>query len=361
MCQLHAPLDAARSDAFAGRMVAALNEAAMVAMTSIGHRTGLLDALAGVRDATSAELAAATGLDERYVREWLAAMATAAVLELDAPSGRYRLPPEHAAWLTRACAPDNIAVTTQYLPLMGAVEDDVVRCFREGGGVPYERFGRFHEVMAEDSDQTVVGALEEVILPLAPGLVARLEAGIDVLDLGCGRGRALVRLAARFPRSAFTGYDLSPDAVGFGAARAADLGLGNLRFAVRDLIDYDATAEPEAFDLVTTFDAVHDQPRPGALLAGIRRTLRPDGLYLMQDIRAATAVHENADHPLGTMLYAVSLMHCMTVSLAQGGEGLGTMWGEQKARELLAAAGFGSVEVHHLEHDPTNAYYVARP
>jgi SAM-dependent methyltransferase len=342
-------------------MLAALNESAMIVMTSVGHRTGLFDALAGVPDATSGELATATTLDERYVREWLAALATAGVLELDPATARYRLPPEHAAWLTRAASPDNIAVTAQFVPLLGAVEDDVVHCFREGGGVPYERFGRFHEVMAEDSDQTVVGALEEHILPLAPGLVQRLENGIEVLDLGCGRGRALGRLAARFPRSSFTGYDLSPDAIGFAAARATELGLANVRYAVRDLIDYDVTAEPEAFDLVVTFDAVHDQPRPGALLAGIRRTVRPDGLYLMQDIKAATAVHENADHPLGTMLYAVSVMHCMTVSLAQGGEGLGTMWGEARARELLAAAGFGSVEVHHLEHDISNAYYLCRP
>lgn len=361
MCQLHATLDPARSDAFAERLITAINEAAVVALTSLGHRTGLLDALAGVEDATSAELADATALDERYVREWLAGMATGRVLELDPATDRYRLPPEHAAWLTRAAAPNNLAAVTQYLPLLGTVEDDVVRSFREGGGVPYERFGRFHEVMAEESGQTVLSALFEHILPLVDGSEARLDAGARVLDLGCGRGGALLAMAERFPRSSFTGLDLSADALAHATAEAARRGLANVRFEQRDLRSFDVEAEPAAFDLVTTFDAVHDQPAPRALLAGIRRTLAPGGAYLMQDIRASSRVHENADHPLGPLLYAMSTMHCMTVSLAQGGEGLGTMWGEQLARELLAEAGFGSVEMHVLEHDVQNAYWVARP
>jgi len=118
---------------------------------------------------------------------------------------------------------------------------------------------------------------------------------------------------------------------------------------------------PAAYDLVTTFDAVHDQGDPDALLRGIRRTLRRGGVYLMQDIAASSHVHENLDHPLGPLLYTVSTMHCMTVSLAQDGAGLGTMWGDQLARQMLWAAGFGSVERHDLAHDPVNAYYVIRP
>ncbi len=356
-----APVDEARAERFAERMLTALNEGAMLVMVSVGHRTGLLDALARMGDATSAELAAEAGLDERYVREWLAAMATARVTELDPATGRHRLPPEHACWLTRAASPQNLAVIAQYIPLMGTVEDDIVRCFHEGGGVPYEAFPRFHEVMAEDSDQTVVAVLEGAILPLVPGLPERLEAGIDVLDLGCGRGHALLRMAERFPRSRFAGIDLSAEAVAHATEAAARAGLANATFAQGDLGTFDRDAVPEAFDLVTTFDAVHDQPRPLVLLRGIRRTLRPDGVYLMQDIAASSHVHENLDHPAGTLLYTVSCMHCMTVSLAQGGEGLGTMWGDQTARELLARAGFSAVERHELEHDPFNAYYVVRP
>jgi cyclopropane fatty-acyl-phospholipid synthase-like methyltransferase len=189
----------------------------------------------------------------------------------------------------------------------------------------------------------------------------RLEEGAALLDLGCGRGRALLLLAERFPASTFRGYDLSSEAIAFATAQAEERGLQNVTFEQRDLSTFDEDAEPEAFAYVTTFDAVHDQARPLALLKGIRRTLAPDGVYLMQDIQGSSHHHENLDHPGGPLLYMISTMHCMTVSLAQGGDGLGAMWGEQKARELLAEAGFTSVDVQLLEHDPFNAYFVVRP
>jgi 2-polyprenyl-3-methyl-5-hydroxy-6-metoxy-1,4-benzoquinol methylase len=168
-------------------------------------------------------------------------------------------------------------------------------------------------------------------------------------------------LAERFPSSTFRGYDLSDEAIAFANEQAVERGLENVSFEQRDLSSFDVDADPEAFGFVTTFDAVHDQARPLALLKGIRRALRPGGTYLMQDIQGSSHHHENIDHPGGPLLYMISCMHCMTVSLAQGGEGLGAMWGEQKARELLAEAGFTSVDVHLLEHDPFNAYFVVRP
>jgi SAM-dependent methyltransferase len=330
-------------------------------MTSVGHRTGLFDALAELDGATSGELAGAADLDERYVREWLGAMSAGRIVELDPETGRYSLPVEHAAWLTRAASPDNLAVTAQWIPTLSVVEDDIVACFREGGGVPYDRFHRFHDVMAEESAQTVLSVLFTHILPLVPGMSERLEQGASVLDLGCGRGRALVLLAERFPGSSFVGHDLSEDAIAFGREQAAERGLENVTFEQRDLSTFDADAEPESFDYVVTFDAVHDQARPLAMLKGIRRTLVDDGTYLMQDIQGSSHHHENLDHPGGPLMYMISTMHCMTVSLAQGGDGLGAMWGEQKARELLAEAGFSSVDVHLLDHDPFNAYFVVRP
>jgi SAM-dependent methyltransferase len=351
-------LDTSRSEAFAERLVAALNDAALVLMISIGHRTGLLDALARHGPSTSEELADVAGLNERYVREWLGAMTTGRIVELDAGSGRYTLPAEHAAWLTRAASPDNLAVMAQYFGILGSVEDDVMECFGAGGGVPYERYGRFHDVMAEDSGQSVLTALDEHILPLVGGLTDRLEEGIRVADLGCGRGRALAQLARRYPRSRFVGMDLSKEAIAWANEATADL--ENVRFEARDLTTYDGDAEPGAFDFVTTFDAVHDQARPLALLTGIRRSLADGGVYLMQDIDGHSDHHANLDHPFGPFLYTVSCFHCMTVSLAQGGEGLGTMWGVEKAEELLRAAGFGELEYHRLEHDPVNVYVVAR-
>lgn len=351
--------DAARVEAFEARFTQALNDAGMMLMISIGHRLGLFDTLADGTAVTSASLAARTGLNERYLREWLGAMTTSGVVEMDPAAGTYRLPAEHAALLSRH-GDANLAVYAQYIPVLGKVEDDVLECFREGGGVPYERFERFHEVMAEDSGQTVLPALFDAILPLVPSLTSRLEAGIRVLDAGCGRGKALLAMAARFPSSEFVGYDLSDEAVAFARDAAAEAQLDNARFEARDLSDFDETAEPDAFDLVTTFDAVHDQAQPLALLRGIRRSLKPGGVYLAQDIHASSHHHLDREHPMGTILYTVSTMHCMTVSLAQGGEGLGTMWGREKAREYFARAGFGDIEVHQLAHDVQNDYWVLR-
>ncbi len=351
-----------KAAAFEERLVDILNAGAVCLMTSVGHRTGLFDSLADGMPGTSPEIAARAGLNERYVREWLGAMVTSGVVDYDAAAGTYRLPLEHAACLTRAATPNNLAVFAQYIPELGAVEDHIVDCFKDGGGVPYERFNRFHEIMAEDSGQSVLPALRAHILPLVPELIERLEAGIAVLDLGCGRGKAITQLAGWFPNSRFTGYDLSAEAVAWATANAEEQGLTNLTFEVRDLSTFDEDAEAGAFDFVTTFDAVHDQANPRALVRGIRRSLKSDGVYLAQDINGSSHVHENCEHPIGPLLYTVSCLHCMTVSLAQdGGAGLGAMWGRQKAVEIFTEAGFGSVEVNELEHDIQNLYYVCRP
>ena len=347
-----------RKEAFAERLLQALNDGALCLMISVGHRTGVFDTMSRLAPSTSEGIAAAAGLNERYVREWLGAMVTSGVVAYHPATRQYRLPPEHAACLTRAAAADNMAVFAQYIATLGAVETDIVECFRHGGGVPYERFTRFHEVMAEDSGQSVLSSLESHILPLVPGLVERLERGIDVLDLGCGRGMILKRLATLFPRSRFVGIDLSADAIEF--ARTNARGLDNLSFIVRDLSDFDQWATPGAFDLVTTFDAIHDQARPLNVLKGIYRTLRDDGVYLMQEIGGSGHVHKDTEHPIGTLLYTISCMHCMTVSLAQGGEGLGAMWGQEKTREYLTRAGFRSIEKNELAHDVQNLWYVVR-
>ncbi|MET0552964.1 MAG: class I SAM-dependent methyltransferase [Vicinamibacteria bacterium] len=348
--------DVGAAEAFTGRLVGALNEGALMLMVSVGHRTRLFDAMAAAGPETSAGLAARAGLDERYVREWLGAMTAGRIVRFDRETGRYLLPAEHASVLTRGAAV-NLAASAQFLPVLASVEDRVVACFEHGGGVPYSAYPRFHQVMAEESDQTVVAALEAHILPLVPGLTESLAGGIEVLDVGCGRGRALARMAAAFPRSRFTGYDLSEEAVAEGNAQAAAAGLSNLWLEVRDAAALPASGR---FDLVTAFDAIHDQADPAAVLAGIRGALKAGGVFLMQDIGASRDPLRNAEHPLGAYLYAISCLHCMTVSLAQGGAGLGAVWGEETAREMLKAAGFAPIEGHRLPHDIVNVYFVAR-
>ena len=350
--------DPQKAEAFAGRLLGALNNGGLCLMMSVGHRTGLFDVMRDPPPATSEEIAARAGLNERYVREWLGAMVTGGVVDVDPATERFSLPAEHAAFLARAAGADNIAVFAQYISILGSVEDDIVECFRKGGGVPYSRFNRFHDVMAEDSGQSVLSSLESHILPLVPDLADRLSRGIRVLDAGCGRGKILNQLAARYPRSRFVGMDLSDEAIAYARDEAARASTGNVEFVVADLTNFDETAEPEAFDLITTFDAIHDQAQPLNVLEGIHRALRPDGVYLMQDISGTSHVHKDVDHPIGTFLYTVSCMHCMTVSLAQGGEGVGAMWGEEKTRDYLTRAGFRSITTHRLAHDIQNNWYV---
>ena len=352
--------DSNKASAFAERLLTILNHGALCLMISVGHRTGLFDTMRKMTSGTSEEIATKAGLNERYVREWLGAMVTGRIVEIDSATRRFSLAPEHAAFLTRTAGADNIAVFAQYIPLLGSVEDEIVQCFRKGGGVPYAKFPRFHDVMAEDSGQSVLSSLESHILPLVSGLGERLAQGIAVLDLGCGRGRIINRLAELYPKSRFTGIDLSSTAILTAWQEAAEKKLRNVEFIVTDLSHFDETAEVEAFDLVTTFDAIHDQARPANVLRGIHRTLRGSGVYLMQDIKGSSLVENNLEHPLGTLLYTISCMHCMTVSLAQNGEGLGAMWGEEKTREYLERAGFGSIEKHELAHDIQNNWYIVR-
>jgi 2-polyprenyl-3-methyl-5-hydroxy-6-metoxy-1,4-benzoquinol methylase len=350
--------DMQRAEAFAGRISGMLDAGAAAAMISLGHRLGLIDTLAALNGpATSAEIADAADLTERYVREWLAVMVIAGVVDHDPATRRYSLPPEHAACLTRDAPLGNLAVYAQHIALFGKVEERAIRNFETGGGSDYSDYPCFHQIMAEDSGQTVTAALFEHILPLVPGLHERLEAGIDMLDAGCGRGSALIALARRYPRSRFTGYDLCADAIGAAAREARSEGLENLHFETRDLTGY---AEPGRWDFITSFDAVHDQKDPHVLVTGLCASLRPGGVYLMQDIGASADLEANRDFPFATLLYAVSTVHCTPVSIGQGGAGLGTMWGWETAERFLREAGFASVERHVLPHDPMNVWFVSR-
>lgn len=351
------PFDDARAEAFAGRLVGTLSEAALALMVSLGHRAGLFDALAANPAVTSARLAECAGCNERYVREWLGVMVTSRVVMYDPAARTYVLPPEHAAVLTRAASPNNIAVTSQFIGVAAAVEDEMLERFRSGGGLHYGHFDRFHEVMAEGSHQLVVQNLVDNILPVVPGLVQRLEAGIAVADVGCGGGWAMLRLAETYPNSRFAGFDLCPDAFADAEAQARADGIDNLSFTALDLSRVDRIG---VFDLITAFDAVHDQKDPEGLLATVRASLAANGVFLMQDIGGSRDLEKNIDNPFAPLLFTISSMHCTPISIGQGGPGLGAMWGVETAQEFLSGAGFTSVDTHRLPHDPINAYYVAR-
>lgn len=350
-------LDMDKKDAFAGNMLNILNGAGLTLMISIGHQTGLFDAMSNLPPSTTEQIAQALELNERYVREWLGSMVTGKIIEYTPAEKTYWFPPEHAAFLTRAAGPDNLAVFAQGVSLLATVEDQVIQSFRSGGGVPYSAYPRFQQLQAEETRGVFDATLVQRILPLIPGLVNRLNSGIAVADFGCGQGHAINVMAQAFPNSRFVGYDFSEEGVGVGRTEAAQLHLSNAKFEVRDLA---SSPQESVFDLVTAFDVIHDLAHPSTVLRNIADSLRSDGIFLMVDIAASSNLEENVEHPLGPILYAVSTTHCMTVSLAQGGEGLGTVWGEQKAMELLDEAGFTEVDVTWVEGDILNSYYISR-
>lgn len=345
------------TEQFAERIAGAIDSASLAVLLSIGHQTGLLDALAGLPPATSARIAEAAGLNERYVREWLGGMTTARVIDFDPVTASYVLPRERAAVLTRAAGPDNLARVAQFIPLFGEVEQKIIGCFRTGGGLPYSEYPRFHTLMAEESGEVFDAALVEVILPLVDGLPERLRAGVDVADIGCGSGHAINLMAQAFPSSRFAGIDFSDEGLDTARGEAQQLGLPNATFLARDVAELDVA---DAYDVITVFDAIHDQAHPTRVLQNIHRALRPGGTFLMVDIKASSQLEDNIGAPLATYLYTVSTMHCMSVSLGLGGAGLGTVWGRQLAETMLADAGFRDVAVREIELDAFNYYYVAR-
>ncbi|AMW08234.1 transcriptional regulator [Streptomyces qaidamensis] len=349
-----APPDPARQEAFAGEVADVLNKGVLALLTSVGHQCGLFDTLASLPPSTSAEIAKAADLDERYVREWLGGMVVGGFVEYEPEGQRYTLPPEHAASLTTAAGPECLAGMMPYIALMGEVEQQVIRSFREGGGVPYSAYPRFQALQAEETARVYDQALVDTIVPLVPGLTERLREGIDVLDVGTGQGHAPLVLARAFPASRFHGIDQSEAGIDVARTRAARSGLGNLRYTLGDSTEISGT-----YDLITAFDVIHDLARPAETLEAIRRALAEDGTFLMGDIAASSRLEENIGHPFGPALYGFSVFYCMTTSLSTGGAGLGTVWGQETAVRMLREAGFADVDIKSVDGDPLNAYYVA--
>lgn len=345
------------TEEFAERIVGSLDAASVAILLSIGHQTNLWDTLAGLPPASSTQIADAAGLNERYVREWLGGVASARIVEYDAASQTYSLPEHRAAVLTRTAGPDNLARVAQFIPLLGEVEQKVIDCFHNGGGLAYSEYPRFHTLMAEESGEVFDAALIDVILPMVDGLPDRLRAGVDVADIGCGSGHAVNLMGKVFPASRFVGIDFSQEGLAAGAAEALRLGLNNVTFESADVAE---DRRADAFDVVTAFDAIHDQAHPAQVLGNIHRALRPGGVFLMVDIKASSRLEDNVGVPFASYLYTVSTMHCMSVSLGLDGDGLGTCWGREVATSMLADAGFGDVQVREIESDPLNYYYIAR-
>jgi len=348
-------LDRARVQEFARKVFGFYTGGVLTLMVELGHRHGLFEA-AAQGPATSRELAERAGLDERYVREWLGALTAGGIFEYDAGTERFTLPAEHALCLTGPSS-RNLAPGSQTLRMLATRLPRVAECFRDGGGVPYAAFQpAFTETMDASWRRIYDGLLIKSFLPLVKGLPERLNAGVRVADVGCGTGHAINLMAREYPRSSFVGFDLGESAIARARAEASEMRLTNARFERLDVATL--PAEPK-YDVITSFDAIHDQRDPSGVLRRIAAALAPEGLYVMMEPRASSRLADNLANPFAPYMYGVSVLHCMTVSLAEGGAGLGTAWGEQLARTLLADAGFTSVDAIEAP-GPQNTIYVCR-
>jgi SAM-dependent methyltransferase len=331
--------------------------ATVIGVVGVGDRTGLFREMAGQGPLTLEQIAERTGLQERYLREGLACLAAARVVTYDPQRETYELPEEAAACLADEGSPYFLGGWAQVIPAVLRVVPHVARAFREGGGVPYSEFG---EEMVAGIDRSNSPGMRVLLtrkwLPAMAELVKRLEGGIRVADIGCGSGAASITMAKAYPRSTVLGYDIDPTSIARARAAAAAEGLDNVRF---EQVGAESIPTEPAFDFIASFDVVHDTVNPHAVVRRVRQALQPDGTFLMVEPAAGDTLEQNL-HPGGALLYGMSTLHCMTVSLAHGGEGLGTAWGPKAAETLCRDAGF--TRFRRLEVDNLfNAFYEIRP
>ncbi|MEU3661434.1 methyltransferase domain-containing protein [Streptomyces sp. NPDC032940] len=350
--QQHA-LDEAKVEAFMEKALGDISGTMALGLCHVGDRLGLFKDLAANGPAGSEELADRLGLNERYVREWLRGLTAAGYLEEREP-GRFTLPAEHVPALADEAGPMFLGGVYQMMPAAMAPYERLIEAFRNGGGV---RQSDYPDIMWDGMSRFTGSWFESVMvddwLTTFPHVVEKLERGIDVADVGCGAGRALIVLARRFPHSRFTGFDNFPAQVERARANAEEAGVGD-RVTFETL---DATEGlPRRYDLVTTFDVIHDAVEPGRLLAAIRAAVEDDGDYLMLEINC-----EDDAGPVAAMFYGISVFYCMTTSLASGGAGLGARgMPEEVVRALCTEAGFGEVARSGAD-DPFNVLYDIRP
>ena len=345
--------DEARAEEFGNQLVGTYMGAAKTLIVDLGHRSGLWESLAQ-GPATSVELAERSGLNERYVREWLGGATVSGYLDYDVSTKRHTLPAEHAASLTGETGA-NLSSLSPMITFLGGHVSGVLEAFRNGGGVPYSEYRpEFTEVMDEFFRRDYNSSLFDGYIGVVPGLVERLEGGISVCDVGCGTGHNMNLMAQAYPKSTFKGYDIAGDAIASATLEADVMGLTNVTFEVQDVTNLPSDV---SFDLITAFDSIHDQVNPQGALNEASSHLSLNGAFMMIDIKASSNLEDNIEHPVAPFFYTVSTLHCMTVSLAEGGAGLGTVWGEQLAVKMLHDAGLPNVRVLDSS-NPFNSIYV---
>lgn len=347
-------IDQTKVKEFAGRLLNVYTGSALTQLIELGTRTGLFESAA--EGGTSEDIAQRAGLNERYVREWLGSMTTSGIVTYDAPSKTYSLPAEHAL-LLRKDSPRTLAPMSTLLDTLVRHLPRLAECFRDGGGVPESAFWPDFSIALDDIYRPIYDAqLVDGMLGLDPRIIDSLDRGIRVADVGCGTGYVVNLLAKRFPRSEFIGFDSSAESVATAIEECRAFGSRNVHFEVLNVAEL--PVEP-GFDLITAFDVIHDLADPHGTLRRIAAALRPSGVFFLYELKFSSHVEKNMGNPFAALYYGISVLHCMTVSLAEGGAGLGIVWGIEKAKEALTGAGFQDISVHDAPR-PQNCVYVCR-
>lgn len=327
-------------------------------MTHIGIRLGLFEAMRSGQTVDVDALAGATGLHRRWVLEWCRQQTAAGIVEFVSEE-RFRVAPETVDLLLN---PDQINYMGWlfYPPAGAEAVDRLAEAFRSGLGMSWDDHGSAGAHMVATSTGAAHRLLASEVVPLLDGVAEKLESGATAIDVGCGSGVAITELAKAFPRSSFVGIDPSPTALESARQRAKEAGLDNVELRVAGAEELGDTGR---FDFAMVLDCMHDMTHPQDAAASIRRALKDDGVWLVKDVRCESTLEANLEHPMGALLYGVSICFCMSSSMSKpDGAGLGTLgFSPETARAMTEAAGFTRFRTLDYEGDPLNAFYEIRP